>query len=68
MATTLISYDEGEEANLDTTAGMTAAAGGAAAAKAIECLIDYAVIDKDAAYKGILKIAELVRKNDYPIA
>lgn len=67
MATTLISYVEGEEANLDATAGMAASAGSAATGD-IDVTIDYAVIGRDAAVAGLLKIAELVRKNSYPIA
>jgi len=67
MATHKISYNEGDEANLDATAGMAVVVGGVATG-AIDVTIDQAVIGRDAAYKGLLKIAELVRKNDFPLA
>ena len=67
MATTKISFVAGEEANLDGDRGMAAVAGSATTGD-IDVTIDYAVIGRDEAIAGLVKITELVRKNSYPLA
>lgn len=67
MATTKISYVQGEESTLDANVGMAAVAGSATTGD-IDVTIDYAVIKKDEAIAGLEKIINLVRKNSYPMA
>jgi len=64
---TQISYDEGDEISLDATNGM-AVANAAAGASSVVVLVDNLTISRDAAAKALIRIARLIRENDYPMA